>query len=62
MTLSEFIQKCNAWSNGKDYKVEIILYNGQPSVLTVVNCNNEFDAKERCFLYLTNLIEERKKL
>lgn len=61
MTLSEFIQKSKAWKDGNDFKVEIILANGEPNVLDVIDCDNEFDAKEKVFLYLKELIETKNK-
>jgi hypothetical protein len=61
MTLSEFIDKSKASKEENNFKVEIILRNNQPIVLKVIDCDNEFDAKERVFLFLKELIENKNK-
>lgn len=52
----------DAWNGGSDtYKVSITLKDLTQSILTVNNCTNEFDAKERAYLYLLEKIHEHKK-
>lgn len=60
MLLSEFMEASVA-SNNHDgsWSVHITLVNGQPSTLTVDKCDTEYDAKERAYLYLLDLIETK---
>ena len=63
MDLSEFIQHSEAKQvpNTADWIVTIRLkdgsQDGKPSNLTVGGCYSEFDAKERAFHYLLELIQ-----
>lgn len=61
MTLNEFMDLSTAIDNGDGtFGVEITLKDMTKSVLTVDKCNNEYDAKERVFLYLLELINKNK--
>lgn len=61
MTLNEFMHLSTAIDNGNGtFGVYITLKDMTKSVLTVDKCNNEYDAKERVFLYLLELINKNK--
>lgn len=61
MQLSEFIQITTAYpkNNAPNFCVEIPLNNGIISKLTIINCNNEYEAKERAYLYLNEIIKNK---
>lgn len=60
MTLNEFIYLSTAVDNGNGtFGVEITLSDMTKSVLIVYKCDNEYDAKERVFLYLLELINKQ---
>lgn len=67
MDLSEFMQNSEARQvpNTTDWIVTIRLKDGsekgQPSNLTVGGCYSEFDAKERAYHYLLELVHRNKE-
>lgn len=61
MTLNEFMDLSTAFDEGNGYfSVEIILKNMQKSKIMVNECFDEFDAKERAFLFLLELVNKNK--
>lgn len=57
MILNEFMLLCEASQVMNNiWDVSFILKNGVRSTLTVYDCYSEYDAKERSFLYLNELI------
>lgn len=61
VTLSEFMDFSTVINNGDGtFGVEIILKDMTKTILVVNKCNNEYDAKERAFLYLSELINKNK--
>lgn len=60
MNLSDFMNHAEARKIGDDYEVVITLWDGKPVVLTIENCASEFEAKERAYLYLVELIKNNQ--
>lgn len=61
MDLSKFISLSKAKEEKTGtWKVTITLINMKKSTLTVTNCYSEFEAKERTFLYLKTLLNNKK--
>lgn len=61
MDLSEFMQLCDTRKipDSSDYIVEFTLRDGHRANLTVMECNSDFDAKERAYFYLVDKIYNR---
>lgn len=61
MSLSDFISRVVARRQKEGrWEVRFNLPTGQEILLGVEDCYSEFEAKERCFLYLKERIEDRK--
>lgn len=62
MTITDFINVSKAKDNRNGtWSVIIILKNEKKSELIVENCNSEYEAYERSFLYLKEIIENQNK-
>lgn len=62
MTLNEFMNNVNSWDNNNgSFTVELTLLDKTKSYLVVEKCSSDYDAKERAFLYLNELIDNKNK-
>jgi hypothetical protein len=62
MTLSEFINLSSAIDKGNgNFEVEITLKNKDKVPMWVYNCSSEYEAKEKVYLYLVELIDIARK-